>query len=108
LQRVCHASVEINQEISAEIGKGLLILLGIEASDNQTDIDWLTRKITQLRIFSDLQHRMNLSLEDIDGSILIVSQFTLYAQILKGNRPSFIQAADPSIAIPLYEAFCHR
>lgn len=108
LQRVCHASVEIHQEISAEIGKGLLILLGIEASDNQTDIDWLTGKITQLRIFSDLQNRMNLSLEDINGSILIVSQFTLYAQTKKGNRPSFIHAADPSIAIPLYEAFCQR
>ena len=108
LQRVCQASVEIDQAIAAEIGNGLLILLGIEASDNQSDIDWLTRKITQLRIFSDQHHRMNRSLEDINGSILIVSQFTLYANTQKGNRPSFIQAADPSIAIPLYEGFCQR
>jgi D-tyrosyl-tRNA(Tyr) deacylase len=105
LQRVSKASVTINREIVSEIGRGLLILVGIEDEDTQKDIDWLATKITQLRIFDDENGVMNLSVKDIDGEILIVSQFTLHASTKKGNRPSYIRASKPDFAIPVYEKF---
>ncbi|MBL4653681.1 MAG: D-tyrosyl-tRNA(Tyr) deacylase [Flavobacteriales bacterium] len=105
LQRVSKASVTIGNQISGEINKGYLILLGIESEDNQEDIDWLCNKISKMRLFSDNEGKMNLSIQDVDGEILVVSQFTLHANIKKGNRPSFIKAARPEIAIPLYERF---
>ena len=105
IQRVTHSSVTINNKIVAEISSGLLVLLGIEEADNQEDIDWLTSKIVNLRIFDDENQVMNLSLKDIDGEMIIVSQFTLHALTKKGNRPSYIKAAKPEIAIPLYEKF---
>jgi len=105
IQRVSQASVTINNEIVAIIDKGVLVLLGIEALDNQEDINWLTTKIANLRIFEDENQVMNLSLKDINGEIIVVSQFTLHANTKKGNRPSYIKAAKPEIAIPLYEAF---
>lgn len=105
IQRVKNASVTIEGKIFSEIGKGLLILLGIEAEDTQEDIDWLAGKIARLRIFSDENEVMNLSVQDINGDCLVVSQFTLHANTKKGNRPSFINAAKPQIAIPLYENF---
>lgn len=108
IQRVKKASVTIEGSIFSEINQGLLILLGIEAEDNQEDINWLTGKIARLRIFSDENDAMNLSVQDIDGDCLVVSQFTLHANIKKGNRPSFTQAAKPEIAIPLYEKFVHQ
>lgn len=103
IQRVKKASVHIEGEIHSEIGHGLLILLGIEAEDTQEDINWLAGKIARLRIFSDKSDAMNLSVQDIDGDCLVVSQFTLHASTKKGNRPSFIRAAKPDIAISLYE-----
>lgn len=105
LQRVSEASVRINQQIKSAIGPGYLLLLGIEEADNQEDIEWLCKKIAQLRIFNDAEDKMNLSIKDIAGEILVISQFTLHAQTKKGNRPSFIKAARPEQAIPLYEAF---
>ncbi|MGO3181527.1 MAG: D-aminoacyl-tRNA deacylase [Aequorivita sp.] len=105
IQRVKKASVTIEGKIHSEINQGLLILLGIEAEDTQEDIDWLARKITRLRIFSDDNDAMNLSVQDIDGDFLVVSQFTLHASTKKGNRPSFIYAAKPENAFPLYEKF---
>lgn len=105
IQRVTKASVTIENSIHSEIENGLLILLGIEENDSQEDINWLVKKITQLRIFSDSDGKMNLSVLDINGEILVVSQFTLYASTKKGNRPSFIKSAKPEIAIPLYENF---
>ncbi len=105
IQRVRNASVTIDGTITSSIENGLLILLGIEDFDNQEDIDWLTRKIVNLRIFDDGDGNMNLSVLDISGEILLVSQFTLHASTKKGNRPSFIKAAKPDIAIPLYEKF---
>ena len=108
LQRVAHASVTIKGEITAEIQKGLLVLVGIENEDNQQDIDWLASKIINLRIFGDANHVMNVSLKDFGGEILVVSQFTLHASTKKGNRPSYILAAKPEIAIPLYEKFIHK
>ncbi len=105
IQRVRKASVSIaNQEV-ATIAQGLLILVGIEDADNQEDIIWLSNKITNLRIFSDAADIMNLSIKDIDGDIIVVSQFTLQASTKKGNRPSYIKAAKPDVAIPLYESF---
>lgn len=106
IQRVKSASVSINNEIHSSIAKGLLILVGIEEADNQEDIDWLCKKASQLRIFDDEKGVMNLSVKDIDGEVLIVSQFTLQAKTAKGNRPSYIKAAKPDISVPLYEAFC--
>jgi D-tyrosyl-tRNA(Tyr) deacylase len=103
LQRVTSASVTIDNKIVAEIQKGLLVLIGIEEADAQEDINWLTSKIANLRIFADENEVMNLSLKDIDGEIIVVSQFTLHALTKKGNRPSYIKAAKPEIAIPLYE-----
>jgi len=105
IQRVSQASVTIDHTIKSSIGNGLLILLGITQDDAQEDIDWLTHKIIGLRIFNDEKRAMNLSVIDVDGDILVISQFTLYADTKKGNRPSFIRAAKPNIAIPLYENF---
>ena len=105
IQRVSQSSVKIDSKIVAEIQKGLLILVGIEDSDNQEDIIWLTSKIINLRIFADENDVMNLSVKDINGEIIVVSQFTLHASTKKGNRPSYIKASKPEIAIPLYESF---
>ncbi|MBL7773440.1 MAG: D-tyrosyl-tRNA(Tyr) deacylase [Chitinophagaceae bacterium] len=104
IQRVQKASVQVDEQVVGQISQGLLILLGIETSDTEEDITWLSRKITQMRIFNDEQGLMNLSLEQVNGSLLLISQFTLYASTVKGNRPSYIQAARPEVAIPLYEA----
>jgi D-tyrosyl-tRNA(Tyr) deacylase len=106
IQRVSHASVTVKQELVAEINTGLLVLVGIESADTEEDIQWLSTKLVQMRIFNDDSGLMNLSVQDIHGEILIISQFTLHASTKKGNRPSFIQAARPEIAIPLYEKFC--
>ena len=106
IQRVNKASVTINNNIKSQIQQGLLIFLGIENEDNQDDIEWLSNKIANLRIFDDNKGVMNLSALDIDAEILIVSQFTLHASTKKGNRPSYIHAAKPDIAIPLYQQFC--
>lgn len=105
IQRVSKASVEINNNIVATINSGLLILIGIEEADSHEDIDWLISKIANLRIFGDENDVMNLSLKDIDGDVIVVSQFTLHALTKKGNRPSYIKAAKPDIAIPLYKNF---
>jgi len=105
IQRVSEASVSIQDHIKSTIQNGLLILLGIEEADNQEDIDWLTRKVTNLRIFNDEQGVMNRSLLDAKGQALVVSQFTLQASTKKGNRPSYIKAARPDVSIPLYEQF---
>lgn len=105
IQRVSQASVTINNKVRSEIGSGLLILLGIEEADGPDDIERLTKKIAQLRIFGDADGLMNLSVQDIGGQIIVVSQFTLHASTKKGNRPSFIKAAKPEVAIPLYEKF---
>lgn len=108
IQRVQHASVSINGQVKSSIGRGLLILLGIEEADTADDIDWLVRKISQLRIFDDEAGVMNRSVTDVGGEALVVSQFTLMASYKKGNRPSYIRAACHATAIPLYEAFCQR
>lgn len=105
IQRVKGASVNIKGETFSTIGGGLLILVGIEEIDNTEDIDWLCKKIIDLRVFADDEGKMNLSVKEIDGEILVISQFTLYASTKKGNRPSYIKAARPEIAIPLYENF---
>jgi D-tyrosyl-tRNA(Tyr) deacylase len=105
IQRVSRASVAINNRIKSEIGAGLLVLLGIEENDNDTDIEWLCGKIVNLRIFDDSNEVMNLSVLDSGGNILAISQFTLYAKTKKGNRPSYMRAARPDIAILLYEKF---
>lgn len=103
IQRTSHASVKVDGQITGQIQKGLLVLLGIEDADTNEDIEWLSGKIVNLRIFDDENGVMNLSLKDIDGDLLIVSQFTLHASTKKGNRPSYIKASKPDIAIPLYE-----
>ena len=108
IQRVSQSSVTINNEIVAQIQQGLLVLVGIEDADNQEDINWLTSKIANLRIFEDESEVMNLSLKDIDGEMIVVSQFTLHALTKKGNRPSYIKASKPEIAIPLYESFVQQ
>lgn len=108
LQRTSEASVKINQEIVGEIEAGLVILLGIEDADGQEDIDWLSRKICNLRVFDDEYGIMNKSILDVDGDILVISQFTLHASTKKGNRPSYIKAAKPDIAIPLYDNFIEK
>ncbi len=105
LQRVTRASVSIEGNEHASIGQGILILLGIEDADTTEDIEWLTAKISKLRIFNDADGVMNLSVNDIDGEVMVISQFTLHANIKKGNRPSYIRAAKPDIAISLYEKF---
>ncbi|MBP5509773.1 MAG: D-tyrosyl-tRNA(Tyr) deacylase [Kiritimatiellae bacterium] len=104
VQRVIHASVTVAGERLAEIGKGFLVLLGVTHSDTLDDAAWISRKIVGLRIFDDADDHMNLSLRDMDGSVLVVSQFTLYGDAVKGNRPSFVAAARPELAEPLYRA----
>ena len=108
IQRVSRASVSINNKIKSEIGRGLLVFTGIEESDNETDIDWLCNKIVHLRIFNDENDIMNCSVLDVKGSILVISQFTLYAMTRKGNRPSYIRAAHPDLAVPVYNNFLSR
>ena len=108
IQRVSHASVTINGKVKSEITKGLLIFVGIENSDNEEDIEWLSKKIVNLRIFDDEEGVMNRSIMEIDGNILAISQFTLHAMTKKGNRPSYIKAAKGEISKPLYECFCRR
>ena len=105
IQRVSEASVNIEQVVHNVIGNGLLVLLGIEEADNHEDIKWLVNKISGLRIFNDTAGVMNLSVEEVDGELLVISQFTLHASTKKGNRPSYINAANPEVAIPLYEEF---
>ena len=105
IQRVSQASVSIDNNILSSIKKGLLILVGIEDSDTKEDIEWLSGKITRLRIFNDNNNVMNLSVKDVDGEILVISQFTLHASTKKGNRPSYIRSSKPEIAIPLYKQF---
>ena len=105
IQRVTNASVTVESKVVSEIQKGLLVFVGIEEADSQEDLDWLVTKITQLRIFNDENEVMNLSVQDIDGDVLVVSQFTLHAATKKGNRPSYIKAAKPDFAIPMYERF---
>jgi len=105
VQRVSEASVTIENEVRGKIGPGLLILLGIEDADGKEDINWLSRKVASLRIFNDEEGVMNKSLMDVDGEMLIISQFTLHASTKKGNRPSYIKAAKPDVATPLYEQF---
>lgn len=105
IQRVKHASVTIDGKIKSKINSGLLILLGIENADTQEDIEWLCNKINKLRIFGDEQGLMNLSIQDVGGAFLVISQFTLHASTKKGNRPSYIKAAKPDFAIPMYEQF---
>ena len=105
LQRVSQASVSIDGSVKSQISHGMLILLGIEEADGQEDIEWLSGKISRLRIFNDKDGVMNLSVTEVDGEILVVSQFTLHAITKKGNRPSYIRAARPEIAIPIYEMF---
>lgn len=108
LQRVRESSVSILGEMKAQIGEGFLILLGICEDDGTSDIDWIVRKILALRIFEDREGKMNLSIMDIHGEILVISQFTLYASTKKGNRPSFVKAAKPSMAEELYEDFLRK
>jgi D-tyrosyl-tRNA(Tyr) deacylase len=108
IQRVKQASVTIDGKIKAKTEAGLLVLIGIEDNDNQEDIDWLVKKIVNLRVFDDEQGIMNRSLIETNGEIMIVSQFTLHASVRKGNRPSYIRASKPDVAIPLYEAFCQK
>lgn len=105
LQRVSQASVTIDSKIVADIQKGLLVLVGIEDADTQEDIDWLAGKIIKMRIFGDEHDVMNCSVQDVDGDIIVVSQFTLHASTKKGNRPSYIKASKPEFAIPMYENF---
>lgn len=108
LQRVSQAGVSIGQNIHSKIGKGILILLGIEENDGKEDADWLVNKIYGLRIFGDSEGKMNLPIQDVMGDFLVVSQFTLHASTKKGNRPSYIKAARPETAIPLYEYFIDK
>lgn len=105
VQRVKHASVTINGTVNGKINNGFLVLLGIQSTDSEQDVDYLVKKVTNLRIFSDKNDKMNLSLKNVNGELLIVSQFTLYANCKEGNRPSFVEAAKPDVAIPLYEYF---
>lgn len=108
IQRVSEANVKINGDIHGQIETGFLILLGIEEEDTEEDVDWLCKKVSGLRIFSDEEGKMNLDIKDIKGAFLVISQFTLHAKTKKGNRPSFIHAAKPDIAIPLYESFKNK
>lgn len=105
IQRVSEASVKIEGKIKSEIGLGFLVLVGFETQDTKEDLEWIAAKIIKLRIFSDSEDKMNLSIEDVKGEILLISQFTLFASTKKGNRPSFINSAKPEIAIPLYGNF---
>ena len=105
IQRVSSASVQIDNKVFSKIGNGLLVLLGIENEDSDSDIEWLSSKISQMRIFDDKNDHMNLSVNDINGEVLVVSQFTLHASTKKGNRPSYVRASKPDHAVPMYEAF---
>ncbi len=105
LQRVTQVQLSIENELYSEIGSGLLVLLGIEEGDTQDDIDWLVKKVVNLRVFNDASGKMNYSLLDVKGEVMVVSQFTLHANTKKGNRPSYVKAAKPELAIPLYESF---
>ena len=105
IQRVSQAKVVVDDNTVGQIGKGFMILLGVHEQDTQTDVDYLVGKISKLRVFEDEQQKMNRSIIDVGGEILSISQFTLFADTKKGNRPSFVQAAKPDVAIPLYEAF---
>jgi len=105
IQRVSEASVKIDGQIKSSVEKGFLVLLGIEEADTDEDIEWLCGKIARLRIFNDEQGLMNLSIDEVKGDVLLISQFTLHASTKKGNRPSYIKAAKPEIAIPIYEKF---
>ena len=106
IQRVQHTSVTIDGQLKSQIGKGLLVLVGIEDRDTQEDIEWLCKKIANLRIFDDENGVMNRSVTETEGEVMVVSQFTLHASTKKGNRPSYIHASKPDVAIPMYEAFC--
>lgn len=108
IQRVSEASVSVENKVVGQIKKGLLILLGIEEADDETDIDWLCNKINGLRIFNDPEGKMNLSIQDIQGQFLVISQFTLFASTKKGNRPSYLKSAKPEISEPLYEQFTNK
>lgn len=108
IQRVSQASVVINNQVKGQIGTGFLILLGITHTDSREDVDWLSRKIIGMRIINDEQGKMNLDLATVGGDVLLISQFTLHASTKKGNRPSFIEAARPEVAIPLYEAMINQ
>jgi len=108
IQRVAHAQVEVDQAVVGAIGAGLLVLAGVEDADQREDVEWLTGKIINLRIFNDEAGVMNLSVKDINGAILVISQFTLHASTKKGNRPSYIKASKPGHAVPIYEAFKNR
>lgn len=108
IQKVTHCSVEIEGKIKSSIGRGLLVLVGVEDRDTDADIEWLSNKIVNMRIFEDANGVMNLSVKDVDGDILIVSQFTLQASTKKGNRPSYIKASKHDFAIPMYEKFCAK
>jgi D-tyrosyl-tRNA(Tyr) deacylase len=108
VQRVSEASVSIDEKIVGSIAQGLMVLLGIETTDSHTDADYLIQKLINLRIFNDNEGKMNLSIQDIDGELLVVSQFTLHASTKKGNRPSYIRAARPEQAIPLYQYFIEQ
>lgn len=107
IQRVSEASVSINNALVGSVTRGLLVLVGIEEADDSSDLEWMARKICHMRIFNDEQGKMNRSVLDIEGEILVISQFTLHARTKKGNRPSFMKAAPPKQAIPLYDQFCN-
>ncbi len=108
IQRVAHASVTIDGVVKSAIERGLLILVGVEDADTLEDVQWLAKKVVNLRIFDDEQGVMNCSVKDVGGDILVVSQFTLHAQTKKGNRPSYIKASKPPHAVPMYESFCNE
>lgn len=108
IQRVSRASVSVEDKIISSIEKGILVLLGVEDTDSLEDVEWLSKKISNLRIFPDDAGVMNRSVTAVDGELIVVSQFTLHAMTKKGNRPSYIKAAGPDIAVPLYEAFCNK
>ncbi|MCS6905935.1 MAG: D-aminoacyl-tRNA deacylase [Bacteroidia bacterium] len=108
IQRVRYASVKVDSRVVGAIEKGLLVLLGIGQEETEQDIDWLVKKLVQLRIFNDAEGKMNLSIQEVGGDILVVSQFTLYADCKKGNRPSFTRSAAPAVAIPLYHQFLQK
>lgn len=108
VQRVTEASVTVEGEITGQIGPGLLVLVGFAPTDTAAELDWMARKLVQLRIFSDAEGKMNLSVQDVGGEVLVVSQFTLLADARKGTRPSYVQAAPPPVAIPLYEDFVRQ
>lgn len=105
IQRVKNASVEIDGNVNGKINTGFLVLLGIASTDTKQDVDYLVKKVVNLRVFSDENDKMNLSLKDVNGELLVISQFTLYGNCREGNRPSFIEAARPDVAVPLYEYF---